>query len=179
MREDFLRRNVQLLKNCVDAVGKAVALVGTGFLLLMMFMVVGEVFCRSFFNIPIPGAVEMSELALLIIVFFSASYTFTVGGHVSVEIVRNRLPRRIRTLATCFALVVSLVTFGMLVYGGVKFAWRLWELNQATIILGLPIAPFVFVIPGAVFILWLRLLVELFLSAFEIGGASNDSGFKH
>jgi TRAP-type C4-dicarboxylate transport system permease small subunit len=71
--------------------------------------------------VPFPCAVETVESLLVITTYFGASIVAIERGHVNVDLVTRKLPRRVQNVITIFADVVGAAVFGLLTWG----AWRM------------------------------------------------------
>ena len=80
-----------------------------GMILLAVLMFLGafDVIGRYFFNSPIKGAYEVSEVLLAALVFFGLAHTVSVRGHVSVDSFVSRFRPRARA---CIGIVLSLIS---------------------------------------------------------------------
>lgn len=163
-----MNRIIQGLEKRIEATGRMLGLIGASFLPILTLLIVADVIGRYFFNAPITGAVEISELVLLIVIFLAAAYTMSVGGHVAVEVVTSHFSPRVQALIASFTLIISLAVFGAMVFAGIEFGTKVWRSARTTMILGLPIFPFVFIMPLGILALWLQLLVRLFRSLRQV-----------
>jgi len=88
--------------------------------LLMMFIGAGDA-VSTFFGHPIPGALELAELLMVLVVFLSLPDAEAFDKHIRIDLVTRRLPAkmaaRLETLSTFFSL---------LFYGAM--AWQAWRL---------------------------------------------------
>ncbi len=57
--------------------------VGLFILFMMMLLTVADVIGRYFFNFPIAGTFELTEVMLSLLVFFSIAYTQIHKGHIA------------------------------------------------------------------------------------------------
>jgi len=96
---------------------------------LLMVMVLVEVLTRYVFNAPLSIADEYGGYMLVAIVFVGLGYTWKERGHVSVEIVSNILPPRIKLWVRLLTLILA-----------TAFCWPLivssYELIQSSILFG-------------------------------------------
>jgi len=96
---------------------------------LLMVMVLLEVITRYLLNAPLSIADELGGFMLVGITFVGLAYTWKERGHVSVEIVTNILPPRVKQWLRFFTLILA--TF---------FCWPLiagsFELLQDSILFG-------------------------------------------
>jgi len=96
---------------------------------VLMVMVLVEVIARYVLNAPLSIADEYGGYMLAAVTFIGLGYTWKEGGHVSVEIVTNILPNRIKLWLRLFTLI--LVTI---------FCWPLiassYDLLQSSLLFG-------------------------------------------
>lgn len=130
---------------------------------LAALTVIINVFGRYVFKTPLKGAVEIVQLLLVIIVYFSVAYTEVRKGHVTMDEVVGHFPRWIKLILTSimyFAAGVFILIMG----------WQSWILAvehtqpvlRVTDVLHLPIAPVVFVMAIGMVLFGLELLLNAF-----------------
>ena len=113
-----------------------------------------DVVARYFFNSPFSFTVEITQLAMGILIYFGVGLTTHDNDHISVDFVTLRLPDSMRTL-------ISLITNALALLFLILLVWRLWqraavlfEKNDMTPILFLPLWPFGYLMAaGSVFLL--------------------------
>ncbi len=116
--------------------------VAAAFLLtLMTVLTTVDVLSRYFFNAPIDGAFEVTQLLLAALIFVALPLTTAAGEHVDVELLSGIAGPRVETLLQVLGCLISTLVLGVL-------AWRLWEQalrlaedGAVTNSLGLPFAP--------------------------------------
>jgi TRAP-type C4-dicarboxylate transport system permease small subunit len=146
---------------------KILHIIGYFVLFALMFLTVGDVIGRklagsiSFFN-PIPGTFELTEYALIIIVFASLGYTQVRGEHISIDIITSKFPKRGQAILDSFMSLVSLVMFGLVAWQGIVYAGRLTEGQNVSGVLSIPQAPFAYVVAAGSIIYCLAMLVNFF-----------------
>jgi TRAP-type C4-dicarboxylate transport system permease small subunit len=86
------------------------------FTMVVTVFIVVDVAMRFFFNKPLPATWEMSEIAMPYIVMVGFAYTLTVGGHVQVSIVTDRLPPKVKFFFLTFRNLLSIALCGALAY---------------------------------------------------------------
>ena len=82
--------------------------VGLAILLLMMFLTVGDVVGRYFFNRPISGTFELTNFMLALVVFFAIGYTQVRRGHISIDVVVSRFSPRAQAIIDSITYLFSL-----------------------------------------------------------------------
>lgn len=90
-------------------------------LIVVMLLVVASVTAR-FFGTAISGSYELTQLLISVTIAFSLVYTAMHKGHVVVQVVLTRLPARVRRIAGVLISLLSLVFWGLVAWGGAKFA---------------------------------------------------------
>ena len=123
------------------AATRLLQLVAALLLLVMMAVTFVDVIGRYVFNSPLPGAFELTEVLLALVVFVGLPIVTARREHVTVDLLTGRLPGRLRQGLARAALAV---TAGVLAV----FAWRLAILGRdysaygdATVYLGIPLGP--------------------------------------
>lgn len=122
-------------------------------LALIAVMTFSDVIARYFFNAPFTFTVEVTELAMGLIVFLGVGLTTSAREHISVDVVTLRLSERWRALIGLATNLLALGFLGLMV-------WRLWlraELllakGDTTPIWSIPLWPVAFTMAmGSVFL---------------------------
>ena len=132
----------------IDALVRRAAdwLVGAGAVVLavVMLMTFFDVVGRELLNAPIVGTVDMTELYMGLIVYLGIGATTYSGAHISVDIVTQRLPARLRRVLGLFSQIVCAALAGLI-------CWQLWiiagetvDYNDVTRVWEMPIYPVVY-----------------------------------
>ena len=151
----------------IRTVNRVLGYVASSFLILLMMITVIDVFLRYFFNSPITGTTEISQLMMIIIVFPALGWAAIDRAHIRVDLLIRQLPKRPSA-------VVNAITF--LLALGVYFiiTWRSFlesaVVNRQTSLIHLPFAPFYWLmsVSLAIFCLAiLALIIEEILKAVQ------------
>jgi TRAP-type C4-dicarboxylate transport system permease small subunit len=78
-------------------------------LFFLMMLTVVHVSGRSFFHSPVKGAIEISAYVLLLIVTLGWCSAALGQGHIKVDLVVDRLPKRARFIITNITLILSFI----------------------------------------------------------------------
>jgi TRAP-type C4-dicarboxylate transport system permease small subunit len=108
---------------------------------ITMFIMTADVTARAF-QIGLPGAVELTEIALALMVFLGWSYTQEQKGHISIDLVYHRLPKGVRRYLDLIHPLLGLVLMVIIARQGFAFAMYSRSSGEITENLGLPIWPF-------------------------------------
>lgn len=136
-------------------------MVGTIGLFCMMLMVTADVFLRAAFNQPIKGATEISELLLVLVVFFGLAYCEAHRGHVRVEILTSYLRRRMQLLLDCVTTFIALAFFALIVWRSIVDAIEIRQVGEVFECLRIVVWPFRYIVAVGCFVFCLELLLRL------------------
>lgn len=106
--------NLKSFSRIIEYIGEKIALIASFLALLMMVVIVYEVSSRYFANRPTVWSMELCQFAFAYIIALGAAYTLRTGGHVSVDILYNRLGKRTQSIIsifTNFIVIVFLIIF--------------------------------------------------------------------
>lgn len=87
-------RIIKLVSALDLKLSKGLLTIGMWVLFLMGCLVALDVFMRYIFDSPIRGAWEIVELSLVVVVFTSIAYAYTMKMHVNIDIVLLRLTEK-------------------------------------------------------------------------------------
>lgn len=133
----------------------------------LMFLTVGDVIGRAFFNTPIPGAFELSEYMLSVLVLLGAAYTQQVKGHVGVDFLTIRFSPKTQAVLQAVTTIASLFVITILVWQGYLEGLRETAVSDQ---LRVPQWPFKLLVAAGGLLLWLELLLDLVASLRKIAG---------
>jgi TRAP-type C4-dicarboxylate transport system permease small subunit len=125
----------------------------------IMLLTCADVVMRLFGR-PIPGTYELVGYFGTVIVAFSLACTSVERGHISVELLVNRLRARLRNVIEGTGHLVSAVLFGLLAWQSQVYAMDLVESGEVSLTLGIPTWPFVFGLTAGCGMLSLVLLLD-------------------
>lgn len=113
-----------LIGKTISAALRALSWVGTACILLMMLHVTVDVVMRYVFNSPLPGTLNIvSRYYMVIVVFLSLAVAERQDAHISVEIVYDRLPARLRRVLALLAWLLTALTFAAIAIRAGEVAW--------------------------------------------------------
>jgi TRAP-type C4-dicarboxylate transport system permease small subunit len=144
----------------VNSVTRVFGFLGAVTMIGLVVMTVVDVFLRYFFRAPILGSFELTELFLVVMVFFGIPWAAIRKANVRVDLFVGRLPPR--TLATfdsvtCF---LSLVIIAFCAWYTVPQIIYIWRLHSVTDMLEVPIYPFYIAVAVGFFLLFFILVAN-------------------
>ncbi|MFV0438777.1 MAG: TRAP transporter large permease subunit [Desulfopila sp.] len=133
----------------------------------LMFLTVADVFGRYFFNSPITGAQELSEISLMLITFLGISFTALSKEHVRVELLLMFLSPNVRLVLNILTDTISLIVSVAISYCGFVYTRTVYERGISTELLHLPTWPFLFCLSLSCAFLSLIFVKEIWRSSKE------------
>ncbi len=97
----------------IDRFNEWVAKFSSYFMFALVLTLVYEVVLRYIFKNPTLWSYDVTYMLSSIYLTFGLAHTFKAGGHVSVDLITERLPPRVRALLTC---TLALILFFPLFY---------------------------------------------------------------
>ena len=109
---------VQKIKNVLDSV---ILLVLSIIIISMVGLVSWQIFSRTFLQAPSAITEELVRFSLIWLGLLGAVYGFSKKQHISIMLVFNNLPYKIRQYVQVFIYVVLIIFFGQILFwGGLK-----------------------------------------------------------
>ena len=139
-------------------------------LFLMMFLIMCDVILRYIFNKAIIGAYEIVQYMMAILTSFAVVYCAYEKGHVSVEVVFDRLPKRVQLI---LAFIISLLLFLLLMcfsWQNVLYIKELYNQRIVSAILYIPTYPFVAAVAISFIGSCVVVLIDFIETLFEMVG---------
>ena len=129
--EKILRSITEGTVSIAAVVALLVALVGTI-----------DVLTTRVLSQAIPGAFELSEAGLVLMVFLGMAIVTREESHIKVDILIHRMPKRLQMICTVFGLVLTFCFLGLMTWQMGSLALKSWKINEmATGLLPFPIYP--------------------------------------
>ena len=129
-------------------------------MLALMFLLVADISLRKLFDRPILSAYEVVMFMMAIVVATALSYTAMEKGHIKIELVVSKLPKRTREILDGITSFLSLGLFALIAQQIIVRANGLRLEGLTSPILHLPVYPFYLVVALGFILLCLVLLVH-------------------
>lgn len=147
----------------INSLSRWVGYAATFCLGLMMLLTVADVFLRFFFNSPISGTTELTQLFMVAVVFPALAWCGVTGGHIKVDLIVGRFRPRIQAIIDIITLLLSLFIFTII-------TWRSFlesmQMTKTSSLLGIPIAPFYYTLTFSFGLLCL-VIITLIIANFK------------
>lgn len=111
-------------------------LLGSVGMMASMVICVADVIGTNFFDWPVPGALEITESTMVLIVFGALAFAQEKRGHIRVEILHGYVSPRLQSFMDLVTHLVALVFFALLAwysFGELSYSWEIRESTMGTI----------------------------------------------
>ena len=132
-------------------------------LAIMMFLTFIDVLLRYIFNSPVPGATELIEFMMGIVVTFSVAYTAHKKSHIGVDLVIMYFSERTKKRINCITSFLALILFVLICWQAFLLMAEEYHSKIISAVLYIPVYPFIAMVAVGFVVLCLVLLAE-FLS---------------
>lgn len=150
----------------VNSVIRIFSFLGAMIMIGLVTMTVVDVFLRYFFRAPILGSFELTELFMVVMVFFAIPWAAIKKANVKVDLLVTRLPARTRAAFDSVTCLLSLLITGLCACFTVPQIIYLWKLYSFSPMLKIPIYPFYIAVTVGFFLLFF-ILVANFIEFIE------------
>lgn len=114
----------------IDTINEYVGKVGSLIVLIIMLFVVIEVFARYVLNSPTIWATEMNEMLLCAYAALAGGYSLLHNAHVSVEMVQERMSRKMQAVVNLFTYLFGIAFLAVLIQMSWENAIEAWEYSE-------------------------------------------------
>lgn len=155
-----IKRGADSLNLFASHIINVLLVIGTGMLAGMMFLTALDVALRYIFNSPLPGAYEVIEYLMAIVVPFGIAYCGHQGSHVVVDLLVVRLPKRVQAIIGSITAFLSLGLLILITWQNLIYIKEQYESKLTSAVLLLPVYPFIGIVAVASAVFCLVLLID-------------------
>ena len=144
MSETFETQNPAPLKRWESVLDQFLGFLAATVLMLLMIVTFIDVTGRYLFSAPLPGAFEMTEIMMAMLIFAGLPLVSRANQHVTVNLIIGLLSPKIRHFQRLITQIIMTLVFGVM-------AWRMWIKAVEMLVQGdetayllIPIAPVAF-----------------------------------
>jgi TRAP-type C4-dicarboxylate transport system permease small subunit len=130
------------LERWIHSATKYISYIAGVAVMIMMLLTCADVVLRLFGH-PIPGTYELIGFLGAILISFSMAYTSIEKSHIAVEILVERLPRKVQSALEGIVSLISCVLFGIFTRQCQIYAMDLKQSGEISLTLGIPVYPVV------------------------------------
>ncbi len=155
------------LEKQLDNLSSAFNWLAAGAILVMMLLTCADVVLRLFRH-PIPGAYELVGLMGTVGVSFALAYTTAKKGHIMVEFLTNRMPKKVQSIVAAASEFFSAILFGIIAWQSALYTLDLKRTGEVSLTIEIPIYPFAFSITIGCLLVSLILATDCYKSLKRI-----------
>jgi TRAP-type C4-dicarboxylate transport system permease small subunit len=171
----WIVENARAVYRILSRINAVVALVCGVLVFCYMFLVIANVTGRYAFASPVDGTMEIGQLVLASVIFFSLAYAQMKRSHIRVRAVLEHLPLKWQEILEIATLAVGFLVMILLAWRALPFALESYNLKEVHVAVDVPIWPtkFIFFIGWTLFGIQFfvelinRVLAKLGLGSFE------------
>lgn len=126
----------------------------------MMLLVVGNILLRVIWR-PIFGTYDFVGFIGATLIAFAIAYCAVQRGHIAVELVVDRLPKRAQAIIGSITGILSLGLFALISWQCLVLANDMWRLGEVSMGAHVPFYPFIYGISFGCALLCLVILIDL------------------
>ncbi len=156
------------LEKATSPIQRIFEVISGAVLALMMFLTAVDVALRYVFNSPIPGALELVEYMMAVMVPFALTVTAFHKAHIGVDLIMERFPKNIRVYVSCFTHFLLLALYAAITWRCFLNIGEQYHSGLTSSVLLIPQYPFVVSITVAFALLTLITLMQLFEKMTEV-----------
>ncbi len=142
------------------AIERFLNLIAALVILALMFVGTYQVFGRKLLNIPVPGYVDIVELAMTAFAFLGIAYCQKLGGHIRMEIIIGRFKGRYLYFVEILGTLAIMLIIGILIYYTWEHFLRAYLIGDSTIDIEIILWPSKLAVPVAFSVLMVRLALQ-------------------
>ena len=156
-----VRKKLGKLINALSAGGMAVTFV-------LMCITTLDVILRKVSTISVRGSYELTEMGMVILIFFGIAALQVARGHVRVDMFAEKFPRGFRLALDVVVMVVEAGIMGLMTYCGYLKTVSDFDKGLGTSVLGIPTWPFAALMTIGLLLFTVMLLIDAILSAVAL-----------
>lgn len=144
---------------------------------LMMLLAVADVAGRYIFGASIFGAQDITQLMMVVIVFFGFGLQAEEDGNVRIEILYQKFGPKLKATTNIFAFLIGIGAYSLITYRLYLRAMSVFvKHNASTISLGISLAPFLLIAAIGCGLMVLQLVSNIILNIMTLCGKTVNAG---
>jgi TRAP-type C4-dicarboxylate transport system permease small subunit len=136
--------------------------------MLLLALVIIDICGRLFFGKNLAFGLTLEELLLMVIGFISLGATWKAGQFINVDFFITRFNKRTQLVLSVFAILVSLVSTGILMWFGIEATLRAFAGGARPTNMNMPLGIWKLAIPVALGVVLVEIITSLVLKIKEL-----------
>jgi TRAP-type transport system small permease protein len=155
------------LNSWLDPLCKALGYIASVVMFALMCLTVADILIRKLLNTSILGTVELTELMMVVIVFFALGLSEMKDAHIKVDIFTEKLKRRTRRMLDVATQFLGFLLFAFMTVSVFRNAVTMQGVGEVTQDLWIPKYPFLYLTALGCAVLSLTLFLRFLQSISE------------
>ncbi|RLB80919.1 MAG: hypothetical protein DRH17_10720 [Deltaproteobacteria bacterium] len=127
---------------------------------LMAALTMVDVLSRTLFNKPFAGVMEIEQFMLAMVVFLATAHTAMKNGHVSVDVLRRKYPKKMSLFVSSVSDIIFMFFAVMMGWSQARKSIESIRMNEVGLITGIPHYPILLLTAFGCILLFLVVLVK-------------------
>jgi TRAP-type transport system small permease protein len=161
---------VSLIERAIHFLSRGIRYISMAALFLMMCLITSDVIGRYVLNKPIKGAMEIDELMMVIVTFLALAYCTMNRSHIIVEVILFRLSKSTQAILNSISSFGGVIIIALIFWQTAVHGWGelLSPSGKITMLLSIPIAPFLLLAAAGYFVMTLELIISFIHYVAEV-----------
>jgi TRAP-type C4-dicarboxylate transport system permease small subunit len=156
---------IDLLNRKICTVFNGIA--GAG-LITMLALVVADIIGIKLLAHPIPGGIEVVAFLGVVVIGFAMSYTQVLKGHILVDFVVSKFPKKVQAVLEVFVCLLGVFTFLILTWRCIDYGLSLQNSGEVSMTQKIPFYPFIYALALCALSLSLTLIIDMIKAAQKV-----------
>jgi TRAP-type C4-dicarboxylate transport system permease small subunit len=130
-------------------------------LIAMATLAVSDIIGNKAFKFPLPGGIEVVGFLGVVVTAFSIAQTQILRGHIEVEFIVDRLPKKAKGIIYIFVYFCLLILWAVIAWRSYDFGRILQTTGEVSMTERIPFYPFVYAIAFCCILTFLVLVLQL------------------
>jgi TRAP-type C4-dicarboxylate transport system permease small subunit len=126
-----------------------------------------DVTLRYVFNRPFSFSIEVVQIALVVVVFCSVLLCSALRGHLAIDVLVSRFPRKGQAVTSSIVHFLSIGVFAIFTWRSIVYALNMASMGNVTTLLKIPLYPFALFIALCSFLVMLMIIIDFVNSISE------------
>jgi TRAP-type C4-dicarboxylate transport system permease small subunit len=113
-------------------------------LVAMLLLIVADVIGIKIFSSPVPGGIELVSFFAVVAIAFAVAHTQVMRGHVAVDFIVEKFPRRMKLVIDVFTMFLSTCLLAVMAWYTFKYGAKLRATGEVSMTQKIPFYPFVY-----------------------------------
>jgi TRAP-type C4-dicarboxylate transport system permease small subunit len=130
-------------------------------LVAMLLLIVADVIGIKILSRPVPGGIELVAFMAVVAIAFAVGYTQVMRGHVAVDFIVDKFPRRAKLVIDTLMVLFSVCLFALMAWYSFKYAGQLKKTGEVSMTQKILFYPFVYAMGACFVVTFLVLVLDL------------------